>query len=82
MKKNYFKKEKKELIKYYGLISLFLLLILIMFLMIATSISATGDNRGGDNVNPAAQLSFILTNPISYTFILGNFFTQYLSIAN
>ena len=42
-----------------------------------------GDSRGGEEVNAAMQISFILTNPIEYARILLKFlFTEYFSPVN
>lgn len=82
MKKSYFKTNKKAKAKYYSIVIIFLLLLLLTFLSSFFAISPEGDNRGGGNVNPSEQLGFILSNPVKYTFILVNFFTQYMSIVN
>ena len=42
-----------------------------------------GDTRGGSDVNPLRQITFILEDPLRYGSILFNFFTtQFLSPLN
>ena len=60
--------------------------VITMLLLIATFIfpilfaTATGDSRGGNDVDSMKQISFILNNPLSYTEILLNFLSRYLSL--
>jgi len=43
-------------------------------------VGALGDVRGGTEVNPGEQLSFILSNPLAYANILLTFLAGYLSL--
>ena len=45
-----------------------------------TSVSNGGDSRGGEAINSAAQLSWIMSNPMDYAKVLGKFLLNYLSI--
>lgn len=62
------------------------LVIITMLLLVATFIfpilfaTATGDSRGGSDVDSMKQISFILNNPIEYTEILLGFLSRYLSL--
>lgn len=59
--------------------TMFLLLISFALPMLMSADSRT-DLRGGNDVNSAEQVSFILTNPVEYTKILLNFLKDYLSL--
>jgi len=40
----------------------------------------TGDMRGGEEINAAIQIDFILNNPLAYTLILLNYFREYFNV--
>lgn len=70
---------KRERREYYTILTMVFAVVFAYFLMVSfTKIGGTGDVRGGD-VNPKAQLDFILKSPIAYAKILGKFLLGYLS---
>ncbi len=73
---------KKEKINYYGILTIFFIITLIMFAMrTSSSLGGSGDTRGGA-VDPGEQLKGILGNPIGYAILLIEFLFKYLSIGN
>lgn len=51
-------------------------------LMSSSGVGGYADNRGGMDINPAAQLTFIFTNPLTYTKTLLKFLKYYWSLQN
>lgn len=51
------------------------LVALIFFIPILSSGLGEGDKRGGGDINPSAQLSFILSNPVDYAMRVIDFLT-------
>lgn len=82
MKKNYFKNNKKEKFKYYSIVLFSILLFFVVFSVSVLINTKYGDSRGGDNVNPNEQIAFIFSNPLKFSFIFIDFFTNYLSLSN
>ena len=73
-------KDKKWI--YYAISVVSLLFVFATFFMESTSqVSNGGDIRGGSAVNPSAQLSGMIANPIAYAGILINFMIEYLNPA-
>lgn len=71
---------KKEKRTYYIILITMFAIVFAMFVVRSLgTVTGTGDARGGD-VNPAGQISFILSQPLAYAKILFNFLAQYLSI--
>jgi uncharacterized membrane protein len=67
-----------------GVIAVITLLVFANFLLPFVSSSGGGvqDNRGGANVNAAAQTAFILGNPLAYTKILLKYLLTYISFSS
>lgn len=80
MRKNWTSKQERR--KYYIIICIIFATIMLMFMLRAqSSISGSGDARGGA-VNPPEQLAGILSDPIGYVKMLFGFLLDYLSIGN
>lgn len=76
-------KSKKQSIKYrLYIISLAVLSVLLFMIPFIAAHGGGGDMRGGSEVNPGAQVSFILHEPIQYALILLNFLNGYLDPIN
>ena len=73
---------KKHHIKYivHLMIAVFILLVVIIIPMLMSG--ASGDLRGGSDVNGMQQIMFILHNPMRYMEILANFLYSYLHPSN
>jgi uncharacterized membrane protein len=83
----FLKKEKFESLKKYKKFfwaSIFSILFVVGSFMLPFIINGpgNGDRRGGDDVNAAGQVHFILSNPISYTKIFWNFMLDYVNPVN
>lgn len=75
------KKKISDKKKYYlTCIATFVFLAILVLIKAKSSVSGGGDIRGGENVDPSAQLSGILAHPLSYAKILTGFLTKYLSV--
>ncbi len=75
------KKKISDKKKYYlTCIAAFVFLAILVLIKAKSSVSGSGDIRGGENIDPSAQLSGILAHPLSYAKILTGFLTKYLSI--
>lgn len=73
-------RNKKEIRRYYFvIISIFVATFCYFAITTLIKTGAGGDTRGG-NVDPIAQIKFILSNPIDYSKILVKFLRKYLSI--
>lgn len=76
MRKNGFKKRKQF---YTICIFAFVLLFLMLVIRSLSTVSSTGDLRGGSTVNPANQIMYILGDPFNYSKVLIKFLYSYLS---
>ncbi|MEI7621536.1 MAG: DUF2142 domain-containing protein [Candidatus Moraniibacteriota bacterium] len=81
------KKEKfSSLVQYqkFMLASIFTTLFVLGSFLVPFLVSGpgSGDHRGGDGVNATEQVHFILSNPLAYAKILGNFMLGYLNPMN
>lgn len=81
LKKNNFKIARNR--KRYRRVCLlmFVIFFCVLLAIALSSVGGSGDTRGGSGVNPAGQLTFILTHPLVYADILINFLKNYLSPA-
>lgn len=78
MRKNWNSSKQKR--NYYlVIITIFVVVFAFFMLRSLSAIGSAGDSRGGD-VNPSAQLSGIISNPLGYANILFKFLFKYLSI--
>ncbi len=79
MRKNNMSKQDKK--RYYTILAIFFILTFIVFVTKSLStISGSGDMRGGAEVSPKGQILYILSNPFEYAKTLIKFLTSYLSI--
>ena len=83
MPKEKFASKKHRKIYIFAVIILALVILLTFLLPFVLSDGDNfTDNRGGDSVNSAEQVKFILKNPLEYTKILLSFIGDYLSLTN
>ncbi|MBR3300082.1 MAG: DUF2142 domain-containing protein [Clostridia bacterium] len=76
------KKKISDKKKYYlTCIATFVFLAILVLIKAKSSVSGGGDIRGGENVDPSAQLSGIISHPFAYAKTLAKFLTRYLSIS-
>lgn len=79
-------KTKKDRRLYYALLTIFIFLAIISFLVpFVFGVSAgteIGDTRGGTDVNSTLQVKYILSNPFQYTKVLLLFLKDYWSFGN
>jgi uncharacterized membrane protein len=61
-------------------VALMLIIMLSFMLPFASDIGGLSDNRGGEGVDSAGQVDFVLSNPIKYAGILINFLIEYVAI--
>ncbi len=80
MHKNWIDKKARRRY-YFILISILAILLIAFMLKSLTAVTGSGDSRGGD-VDPAAQLAGIISNPLGYAKVLINFLLDYLSIGS
>ncbi len=74
-KKNWTKKERK---KYYVICGCVIIALAILFAIVALQkVGGTGDMRGGTGVNPAEQIHYILSTPLTYAKDLLGFLGYY-----
>ena len=70
-------------VRYYSIrIIVLAILIGMVYIKAQSSLSGTGDMRGGMMINPSEQLSGIFANPAAYISMLVNFLKNYLSPRN
>ena len=85
MPRTKFKNSKNRRI-YYGVIILCALIVVAVMiapmLMSSGGVSSYADNRGGSDIDPTAQLSFIFSYPLTYTRTLLKFLKYYWSFEN
>lgn len=79
-------KSSKDRRIYYGIIILFALVVVatmvVPMLISSGGVSGYADNRGGSDIDPIAQMSFIFTYPLTYTKTLLKFLKYYWSFEN
>ena len=63
-----------------GMVVITILALIATFIFPILFATATGDARGGSDVDSMRQISFILNNPMEYTKILLGFLENYLSL--
>lgn len=77
------KKERyKDALFCRGLVIITMLILVATFIFPILFATATGDTRGGSDVDSMKQVAFILNHPLKYTKILFGFLTGYLSLNN
>lgn len=77
LRKTNFEKRKR----YYAIcMSAFIVLLVLLALRSLSSVTSSGDLRGGSDIGPMQQVKFILGNPFTYAKTLLNFLWSYLSI--
>ena len=75
------KRKMKNPKLYYTICTMTVISMLLMLVIkVLTQIFSGGDMRGGSDVNTAAQLAFIFTQPIHYAKTLIKFLTTYLAV--
>lgn len=63
--------------------AIFLLSTFLLPMLIGSNDLSSGDDRGGDGVNPGGQINYILSNPYQFTKMMAAFlFNTYLSPGN
>ncbi len=62
-----------------GVVLLILALMSTFVLPILIGGAGSGDSRGGEGVNSAGQISWILANPVDFVCVIGNYLVEYLS---
>lgn len=75
-------KSKKVYKQYIFIVTVAIIYLLLSFLIPSILSGPSTDLRGGSDVNGAAQVMYILRNPLEYTKTLLSFLKQYLSINN
>lgn len=79
--KEKFKNEKqRKIFKICAIVAICILIASFLLPLVMSGGGNQSDSRGGDNVNSAEQISFILHHPLTYTFVLLNFLKTYLSL--
>lgn len=78
-------RDKQDRRKYYITVVAAIALVCALFMIpmfASTGLAQTADIRGGGNIDPVAQLTFIIQNPMYYAKVLAQHMKWYLSISN